>query len=62
VAVLTRVFGDIDTADAIRADLLRRLGRPGEAALAYRAALALTGNPAERAYLAARLAEASRRE
>jgi RNA polymerase sigma-70 factor, ECF subfamily len=47
---------------AIRADLLRRLARPGEAALAYGAALALTGNPAERAYLAARLAEASRRE
>ena len=42
---------------AIRADLLRRLGRPGEAARAYRAALALTENAAERAYLAARLAD-----
>jgi RNA polymerase sigma-70 factor, ECF subfamily len=42
---------------AIRADLLRRLGRPGEAAAAYQAALALTGNAAERAYLAARLAD-----
>jgi RNA polymerase sigma-70 factor, ECF subfamily len=42
---------------AIRADLLRRLGRPGEAARAYAAALALTGNAAERAYLAARLAD-----
>jgi RNA polymerase sigma-70 factor, ECF subfamily len=41
---------------AIRADLLRRLGRPGEAARAYEAALALTGNAAERAYLATRLA------
>jgi RNA polymerase sigma-70 factor, ECF subfamily len=41
---------------AIRADLLRRLGRPGEAVRAYEAALALTGNVAERAYLAARLA------
>jgi len=43
---------------AIRADLLRRLGQPGEAAQAYEAALALTGNAAERRYLAARLAEA----
>jgi RNA polymerase sigma-70 factor, ECF subfamily len=42
---------------AIRADLLRRLGRPGEAARAYEEALALTGNAAERAYLAARLAD-----
>jgi RNA polymerase sigma-70 factor (ECF subfamily) len=42
---------------AIRADLLRRLGRPGEAARAYEGALALTGNAAERAYLAARLAD-----
>jgi RNA polymerase sigma-70 factor, ECF subfamily len=42
---------------AIRADLLRRLGRPGDAAVAYQAALALTGNAAERAYLAARLAD-----
>jgi RNA polymerase sigma-70 factor, ECF subfamily len=41
---------------AIRADLLRRLSRPGEAIRAYEAALALTGNAAERAYLAARLA------
>ena len=42
---------------AIRADLLRRLGRPGEAAGAYEGALALTANAAERAYLAARLAD-----
>jgi len=42
---------------AIRADLLRRLGRIGAAAQAYEAALALTGNAAERAYLAARLAD-----
>ena len=42
---------------AIRADLLRRLGRPDEAARAYEGALALTGNAAERAYLAARLAD-----
>jgi RNA polymerase sigma factor (sigma-70 family) len=45
---------------AIRADLLRRLGRVEEAAVAYRRALALTGNDAERAFLAGRLAELSR--
>jgi RNA polymerase sigma factor (sigma-70 family) len=45
---------------AIRADLLRRLGRVEEAAVAYRRALALTGNDAERAFLAGRLAEVSR--
>jgi RNA polymerase sigma-70 factor (ECF subfamily) len=33
---------------AIRADLLRRLGRDADAALAYDAALARTGNKAER--------------
>jgi RNA polymerase sigma-70 factor, ECF subfamily len=36
---------------AIRADLLRRLGRDGEAALAYEAAIARTGNAAERDFL-----------
>ncbi|MFI1396686.1 RNA polymerase sigma factor [Streptomyces sp. NPDC020681] len=36
---------------AIRADLLRRLGRDGEAAQAYDAALALTENAPERAFL-----------
>jgi RNA polymerase sigma-70 factor, ECF subfamily len=36
---------------AIRADLLRRLGRRAEAETAYQAALALSGNEAERAYL-----------
>jgi RNA polymerase sigma-70 factor, ECF subfamily len=43
---------------AIRADLLRRLGRRDEAAAAYSAAIALTANAAERAFLerAARLA------
>ena len=65
-AALTLVDGlDLDRYylyHAIRADLLRRLGRPGEAARAYTAALALTGNAAERGYLTARLAEASPRE
>jgi RNA polymerase sigma-70 factor (ECF subfamily) len=42
---------------ATRADLLRRLGRADEAALAYRAALGLVTNPVERAYLERRLAE-----
>jgi RNA polymerase sigma-70 factor (ECF subfamily) len=42
---------------AARADILRRLGRLEEAAAAYRAALALTSNAAERAFLEARLQE-----
>jgi RNA polymerase sigma-70 factor (ECF subfamily) len=36
---------------AIRADLLRRLGRDEDAALAYEAAIELAGNAAERAFL-----------
>jgi RNA polymerase sigma-70 factor, ECF subfamily len=36
---------------AVRADLLRRLGRRGDAALAYEAAIGLTENAAERAFL-----------
>ncbi|SIT66644.1 RNA polymerase sigma factor [Microbacterium sp. RU33B] len=36
---------------AARADLLRRIGRSGESRAAYDRAIALTGNPAERAYL-----------
>jgi RNA polymerase sigma-70 factor (ECF subfamily) len=43
---------------AIKADLLRRLGRQREAADAYRAALDLVDNEAEREFLTARLAEA----
>jgi RNA polymerase sigma-70 factor (ECF subfamily) len=42
---------------AARADLLRRLGRHGEAADAYGEALALAGTEAERRYLARRHAE-----
>jgi RNA polymerase sigma-70 factor (ECF subfamily) len=42
---------------AARADLLRRLGRPAEAAEQYRLAHARTDNEAERAYLTRRLAE-----
>jgi RNA polymerase sigma factor (sigma-70 family) len=40
---------------AIRADLLGRLGRADEAADAYRQALALTANEAERAFLVAQI-------
>jgi RNA polymerase sigma-70 factor (ECF subfamily) len=40
-----------------RADLLRRLGRSDEAAEAYRRALELAAQPAERAFLERRLAE-----
>jgi RNA polymerase sigma-70 factor (ECF subfamily) len=42
---------------ASRADLLRRAGREAEAVEAYRTAVELSANPAERAYLAGRLAE-----
>ena len=43
------------TLPAIRADLLHRLGRHAEAEAAYREALALTRNEAERALLRERL-------
>jgi RNA polymerase sigma-70 factor (ECF subfamily) len=42
---------------AVKADLLRRLGRTRAAADAYRAALELADNEAERKFLADRLAE-----
>jgi RNA polymerase sigma-70 factor (ECF subfamily) len=45
---------------AVRADLLRRLGRKSEAAQAYDAALARTTNGAERAFLARRRDELGR--
>jgi RNA polymerase sigma-70 factor (ECF subfamily) len=44
---------------AARGDLLRRLGRHGEAAAAYRQALALTDNGPERRFLERRLRELS---
>jgi RNA polymerase sigma-70 factor, ECF subfamily len=54
-AALTLVDGlDLDSYHlyhAIRADLLRRLGRKAEAALAYEAAIARTENAAERDFL-----------
>ncbi|MEU7836456.1 MULTISPECIES: sigma-70 family RNA polymerase sigma factor [unclassified Nonomuraea] len=42
---------------AIKADLLRRLGRTDEAATAYRQALELTDNEVERAFLTGRLTD-----
>jgi RNA polymerase sigma-70 factor (ECF subfamily) len=45
---------------AAKADLLRRLGRHQDAARAYRDALDLTDNDAERAFLARRITEVSR--
>jgi RNA polymerase sigma-70 factor (ECF subfamily) len=45
---------------ASKADVLRRLGRAEEAAAAYREALALVTNPAERRYLEKRLAACER--
>ena len=44
---------------SVRADLLRRLDRPAEAAAEYEAAIALVGNAAERALLQRRLASVS---
>jgi RNA polymerase sigma-70 factor (ECF subfamily) len=41
---------------AIKADLLTRLGRAGEAAAAYRRAFGLAANEAERAFLAGQIA------
>lgn len=52
--------GDLDgyhLLHATRADLLRRLGRLEDAAVAYRRALDLATNPSERSYLERRLAE-----
>jgi len=45
----------------VRADFLRRLGRPEEASDAYRQALALTRNPAEQEFISRRLDELAAR-
>ena len=45
---------------ATRADLLRRLDRPAEAEAAYRTALTLTTNEAERRHLERRIGECGR--
>ncbi|MDP1877257.1 MAG: RNA polymerase sigma factor [Actinomycetota bacterium] len=51
-------LADYHLLHAVRADLLARLGRPDEARAAYDAAMALTGNAAEREFLAGRRARA----
>jgi RNA polymerase sigma-70 factor (ECF subfamily) len=50
-------LGSFHVLHAVRADLLRRLGRHAEAVAAYEAALAGAGNAAEAAFLRRRLAE-----
>jgi RNA polymerase sigma-70 factor (ECF subfamily) len=60
LGLLESLAGDLDgyfLYHAARADLLRRLERRGEAADAYRRALALCHNEAERRFLAGRLAD-----
>ena len=59
LAALEAVDGlaDYHAYQASRADLLRRVGREIEAAEAYRIAVELSANPAERAYLEGRLAQ-----
>jgi RNA polymerase sigma-70 factor (ECF subfamily) len=60
LALIDAVAGSLDgyhLLHAARADLLRREGRLGEAAAAYRRALELAGNAAERRFLEGRLAE-----
>jgi RNA polymerase sigma-70 factor (ECF subfamily) len=57
LAEIDRLAGALDgyhAFHATRADLLRRLGRSGESRAAYDQAIALAGNPAERAYLTRR--------
>jgi len=49
-------LGDYHLMHAARADLLRRLDRPTEAAAAYERALALAPTATERRYLGRRLA------
>jgi RNA polymerase sigma-70 factor (ECF subfamily) len=53
-------LGGYQVFHAVRADLLRRLGRDAEARAAYAAAIDRTGNAAERAFLERRRAELER--
>ena len=50
-------LGDYHLLPAARADLLRRAGQSGAAAMHYRRAIELARNPAERLYLQRRLRE-----
>ena len=54
-------LADYHLAHSARADFLRRLGRPDEAAAAYRKALALAGQEPERRFIEGRLRELDRR-
>jgi RNA polymerase sigma-70 factor (ECF subfamily) len=54
-------LGDYHLAHSARADFLRRLGRPDEAAAAYRQALALARQEPERRFIEGRLRELDRR-
>ncbi len=63
LALIDGLAGELDgyhLLHSARADLLRRLDRPGEAATAYERALALATIPAERAFLERRLRELRR--
>ena len=57
MAELGDALADYHLFHAARADLLRRLGRRAEAAVAYREALSRVTNPVERAYLEKRLGD-----
>lgn len=60
LAIVESLSGDLENYylfHAARADLLRRLSRPSDAADAYHKALALVTNDVERSYLARRLGE-----
>jgi RNA polymerase sigma-70 factor (ECF subfamily) len=62
LAEIDRLSGALDgyhAYHAARADLLRRIGRSDESRMAYERAVQLARNPAERAYLARRLAATS---
>jgi RNA polymerase sigma-70 factor, ECF subfamily len=59
VEPLAGELGSYHLVHSARADLLRRLGRNDEAAVSYRRALDLAGEPVERAFLERRLAETS---
>jgi RNA polymerase sigma-70 factor (ECF subfamily) len=65
LAIVDRIAADGQLDDypylhSTRADLLRRLGRRSDAAVAYRRALELTANEPERAFLEGRITELGR--
>ena len=65
LALMEPLAGELDRYHlfhAARADLLRRSGRPEDARAAYRRALELVTNPAERRFLEGRLQERSAQE